>query len=106
MDVLRDRLDLVVIDPGALAELGAACRMEFIADLQRLSRAGGVHVLLPSCKSLAPESLLAFYEGWTVEEDPTPPPPVGREPGVATGSCSQPVRSCPPDTTVRRSTAS
>ena len=41
-------LDLVVLDPGALAELGATCRMEFIADLQRRSRPGGVHVILPS----------------------------------------------------------
>ena len=61
-------LDLVVLDPGALTELSAACRMEFIADLQRLSRPGGVHVILPSCPSLAPDSLLSFYDGWTVEE--------------------------------------
>jgi hypothetical protein len=63
-------LDLVVLDPGALAELGAACRVEFLADIQRRSRPGSVHVLLPSCPALAPEALLAFYDGWTVEEDP------------------------------------
>lgn len=64
-----DALDLVVLDPGVLAELSATCRMEFVADLQRLSRPGGVHVVLPSCASLAPESLLAFYNGWAVEEE-------------------------------------
>ena len=61
-------LDLVVLDPGALSELSAACRMEFIADLQRLSRPTGVHVILSSCPSLAPDSLLSFYEGWTAED--------------------------------------
>jgi len=64
-----DALDLVVLDPGVLAELSATCRMEFVADLQRLSRPGGVHVVLPSCPSLAPEALLAFYNGWAVEEE-------------------------------------
>jgi hypothetical protein len=66
---LGDALDLVVLDPGVLADLSATCRMEFVADLQRLSRPGGVHVVLPSCASLAPEALLACYDGWTVEED-------------------------------------
>lgn len=61
-------LDLVVIDPAALSEVGAMCRMEFIADLQCRSRPGSIHVILPSCPSLAPESLLSCYDGWTVEE--------------------------------------
>jgi hypothetical protein len=25
---------------------------------------------LPTCKSLAPESLVALYDGWELEEDP------------------------------------
>lgn len=97
-------LDLVVIDPGALSELSAACRMEFVADLQRLSRPGSVHVLLPSCPSLAPESLLSFYDGWTVEED-------GRRRRRSSGTrrpdglvLSGP--PCPQDTEALRSTAS
>ena len=97
-------LDLVVLDPGALSELSVACRMEFIADLQRLSRPNSVHVILPSCPSLAPDSLLSFYEGWTVEEG-------GRRrrrtPGVRAPDglvLSNP--PCPGDTTARRSTAS
>jgi hypothetical protein len=97
-------LDLVVLDPSALCELSAACRMEFVADLQRLSRASSVHVILPSCPSLAPESLLSFYDGWTVEED-------GRRRRRAAGARRPDglVLTCPPclqDTAVRRSTAS
>jgi hypothetical protein len=97
-------LDLVVIDPSALSELSVACRMEFVTDVQRLSRPGSVHVILPSCPSLAPESLLAYYDGWTVEED-------GRR-RRRTGGTRRPdglVLTCPPcpeDTAVRRSTAS
>ncbi len=97
-------LDLVVLDPGALSELSAACRMEFIADLQRLSRPHSVHVILPSCPSLAPESLLSFYEGWTVEEGSRRR---RRTPGVR-GPDGLVLSSppCPGDTTARRSTAS
>jgi hypothetical protein len=62
-------LDLVVLDPGALAHLGASCRLEFLADLQRRSRPGTVHVILPSCPALAPEALLAMYDGWNVEDE-------------------------------------
>jgi len=97
-------LDLVVIDPGALSELCAQSRKEFIADVQRLSRPSSVHVLLPSCPSLAPESLLTYYDGWTVEEG-------GRRRRRAAGSRHRDglVISCPPcpeDTRVRRSSAS
>jgi hypothetical protein len=66
---IGNALDLVVLDPGALADLGAACRLEFVADLQQRSRPGSVHVILPSCPALAPEALLAFYDGWIVEEE-------------------------------------
>jgi hypothetical protein len=64
-----EALDLVVLDPGALTELGANCRLEFLADLQRHSRPGSVHVVLPTSPALAPETLRTFYEGWTVEEE-------------------------------------
>ncbi|HUR94589.1 MAG TPA: hypothetical protein VMY76_08395 [Gemmatimonadales bacterium] len=97
-------LDLVVIDPGALSELGASCRLEFVTDLQRLSRPGCIHVILPSCPSLAPESLLSFYEGWTVEVD-------GRR-RRRSSTTRRPdglvlsAPTCPQDTAVRRSSAS
>src|SRR5712691_4779330 len=63
-----EAMDLVVLDPGALVHLRAACRVEFVRDLQRRSRPGCVHILLPTCQSLAPEALLTLYQSWTVEE--------------------------------------
>ena len=90
-------LDLVVIDPGALAGLKAATRADVVRDLQRRSRPGAVHILLPSCKSLAPETLLTLYEDWTLEEDPKRRRRSGssrvREGLLLTRS------TCPPDTT-------
>ena len=103
VDLPRE-LDLVVLDPGALLDLGATCRMEFIADLQRHSRPGAIHVILPCCPSMAPESLLAFYDGWTVEEGTRRRRRAGgaRRPDglVLAGPL------CPPNTEVRHSTAS
>jgi hypothetical protein len=63
-------LDIVVLDPGVLLDLGAADRNHLLCDLQRRSRPGGVHVILPTCKALAPEALRAVYQGWDYEEDP------------------------------------
>ncbi|MEP6687570.1 MAG: hypothetical protein ABJC36_04425 [Gemmatimonadales bacterium] len=97
-------LDLVVLDPGALSELSAACRMEFIADLQRLSRPTTVHLILSSCPSLAPDSLLSFYEGWSIDDGGR-----RRRRGGGTRITDGLVLSpptCPADTTARRSSAS
>jgi hypothetical protein len=103
VDLPRE-LDLVVLDPGALLDLGANCRMELVADIQRHSRPGAVHVILPSCPSLAPETLLTLYEGWSVEEDGRRRRRSGgnRRPDglVLTGPL------CPVNTKVRRSSAS
>jgi hypothetical protein len=63
-----NNFDIVVLDPGVLLELGAAGRNELIGDLQRRSRPGGVHVILPSCSAIAPESLRPMYAGWAEEE--------------------------------------
>jgi hypothetical protein len=96
-------LDLVVLDPGVLADLSATSRMDFVADLQRLSRPGGVHVVLASCPSLAPEALLSLYDGWALEEDTRRRKRSGarRAEGLVLG-CPL----CPPDTTRQTSTAS
>ncbi len=96
-------LDLVVIDPSALSELGAACRLEFVSDLQRLSRPNSVHVILPTCPSLAPESLLSYYDGWTVEADARRR---RRTAGARRDGLVLLGPQCPADTAARRSTAS
>jgi hypothetical protein len=63
-----DGFDVVVIDPGVLRELRAAERAALVHDLQRRSRPGGVHVILPSCSALAPEKLRQMYPEWGKEE--------------------------------------
>lgn len=62
-------LDIVVLDPGVLLQLRAADRKDLLHDLQRRSRPGGVHVILPTCKGLAPDALRAVYPDWSQEED-------------------------------------
>jgi hypothetical protein len=65
-----EKADLVVVDPGALADLPLGCRQELVSDLQQRCRPGGVHVILPTCSALAPDALRSMYDGWAVEEDP------------------------------------
>jgi hypothetical protein len=60
--------DLVVLDPGVLLRLSSTCRTELVSDLQRRSRPGGVHVLLPTCPAIAPDSLRPLYSDWKQEE--------------------------------------
>lgn len=60
--------DIVVLDPGVLRELKSSQRSELVTDLQRRSRPGGIHVILPTCRAIAPESLRSLYEGWSQEE--------------------------------------
>lgn len=89
-------LDLVVIDPGAIAELKTSLRHHAVRDLQRRTRPGGVHVLLPTCKSLAPEALYALYDDWVLEEDPKRRRRAGgRPPREGLVLCSP---TCPADT--------
>ena len=63
-------VDIVVLDPGVLLDLSASDRIELVQDLQARSRAGGVHVLLPTCKAMSRDALRSMYPGWTQEEDP------------------------------------
>jgi hypothetical protein len=63
-----DNFDIVVLDPAVLLELGTASRPDLVSDLQRRSRPGGVHVILPTCSAIAPESLRPMYPGWNEEE--------------------------------------
>ena len=63
-------LDIVVLDPSVLADLGPADRVELIQDLQARSRPGGIHVLLPTCKAMGSDALRSLYPGWAQEVDP------------------------------------
>jgi hypothetical protein len=63
-----DGFDVVVLDPCVLLEVRSTRRQQLIADLQRRSRPGGVHVILPSCPAIAPDALRSFYPDWHQEE--------------------------------------
>jgi hypothetical protein len=68
-----DRLEIVVIDPNTLAGFKPHARAALLADLQRRSRPGGVHVVLGGSRALSPDSIRALYDGWIVEEEPVRP---------------------------------
>jgi hypothetical protein len=91
-----EELDIVVLDPGVLWQLRPADRSDLLCDLQRRSRPGGVHVVLPTCKALAPEALRPAYQGWSQEEDQK------RRRRATDPPCSRGLifckPTCPPDT--------
>jgi hypothetical protein len=62
-------VDVVVLDPNVLGDLCTTSRGKLLSDLQARTRPGGIHVLLPTCKSLAPDALCSLYPGWAREED-------------------------------------
>jgi len=63
-------VDMVVLDPNTLATCKSQVRSALIADLQRRSRPGGVHVILGGSRALSPDAIRGMYDGWTVEEEP------------------------------------
>ena len=63
-------VDVIVLDPSVLVDLGASARSELVHDLQTRSRPGGIHVLLPTCRAIGPDALRSLYPGWAQEEDP------------------------------------
>ncbi len=65
-----EQVDIVVVDPNTLAGTKQQVRAALIADLQRRSRPGGVHVILGGSRALSPDTIRALYEGWTPEEEP------------------------------------
>jgi hypothetical protein len=87
-------LDIVVLDPSAMLDLSASDRGHLIRDLQNRSRPGGVHVLLPTCGRIAPDSLRSHYIGWTKEEDLKR----RRRPGRRAEGLILSKPTCPPDT--------
>ena len=67
---------LVVIDPAALSGVRARDRGALVADLQVRTRAGGVHVVLPTGGDedvrsgvipLAPDTLRSHYHNWQID---------------------------------------
>jgi hypothetical protein len=90
-----DGIDIVVLDPSALLDLSASDRGHLIHDLQNRSRPGGIHVLLPTCGRIAPDSLRSHYVGWTKEEDLKR----RRRPGRRAEGLILSKPTCPPDTT-------
>jgi hypothetical protein len=90
-----DGFDIVVLDPSVLVKLKSTCRKQLIADLQRRSRPGGVHVILPSCSAIAPEALRSLYPDWNQEQIKQ------RKRGTLAKSAPGMILSkppCPPDT--------
>jgi hypothetical protein len=65
-----EQVDIVVVDPNTLASCKQQMRAALIADLQRRSRAGGVHVILGGSRALSADAIRALYEGWSTEEEP------------------------------------
>jgi hypothetical protein len=62
---------VVIIDPAALSLARAKDRQATIMELQARTRAGGVHLILPTPSSrevipLAPDALKSLYEQWRV----------------------------------------
>ncbi len=59
---------LAVLDAGALKDLDPDARTGLVQALQERITGGGVHVLLPGGRGLAPEALVSLYDGWVREE--------------------------------------
>jgi hypothetical protein len=54
----------VVIDAGCFTEVEPSARALFLSQLQNVTLCGGVHVIMPGGRGLAPEALLSAYDGW------------------------------------------
>lgn len=65
---LPDRVQIVVLDTGALDGITAAARGEILLRLMHRTAPGGVHLILPSEHALAPEALLTHYSEWSRED--------------------------------------
>ena len=57
-------LDLLVLDAASLGGVDAGDRAVFIRQLQALTGAGGVHLILPGKGGMQPEAVLGWYDGW------------------------------------------
>ena len=90
-----DGVDIVVLDPSTLAGFKPATRAALLADLQRRSRPGGVHVVLGGHRALSADAIRALYDGWRVEEEQLRR---RRSPGIRRPDGLLLIKSsCPPD---------
>jgi hypothetical protein len=60
-----DRVQIVVLDTGALDGITGTTRGEILLGLMHRTAPGGVHLILPSDHALAPEALLTHYNEWS-----------------------------------------
>jgi hypothetical protein len=61
-------LDLMVLDASSLGDVESADRAIFIRQLQGATGPGGVHLILPGKGGMAPEAVIAWYDGWPRDE--------------------------------------
>jgi len=73
---LDDDFVLVVLDTGTLAALSPGDRRFLLAELQGITRPGGLHALVPDGLGTGSEGFAGHYASWGRE----PLPPVGRRP--------------------------
>lgn len=63
-----DRVQIVVLDTGALDGVTGHARGAILQRLMDRTAPGGVHLILPSEHALAPEALLTHYGAWSRED--------------------------------------
>src|SRR6185312_16168572 len=61
---------LVVVDAGTLASLSHGERRVLLAELQTITRPGGLHALVPDSLGSGPEGLAGHYSSWQRESVP------------------------------------
>jgi hypothetical protein len=66
-----ERLQIVILDTATLESETASARRQLLERLMRRTVAGGVHLLLPSARALAPDAFLSHYGEWAREDGAT-----------------------------------
>jgi hypothetical protein len=66
-----ERLQIVILDTATLESETASARRQLLERLMGRTVAGGVHLLLPSVRALAPDAFLSHYGEWAREDGAT-----------------------------------
>jgi hypothetical protein len=69
--VCAERVQIVAIDTATLEAESARSRRIVIERLIERTSSGGVHLIMPSARALAPDAFLSHYAEWTREEPGT-----------------------------------